>query len=121
MAAATAPAGAPVPGWPTSMRMMCGSCAARLAWRVLAAAITSITMNGGAAAARPILSAISRCRPSLATDRQPGAARVGGPAAQALAARQIAAAGDDVGAAGVRHRDGHRLIGAQRVHHRGGG
>ena len=56
IAAATAPAGAPVPGWPTSMRITCGAPAGSAAWRALAAAITSITMNGGADAPRPTFS-----------------------------------------------------------------
>src|SRR5580704_5357407 len=49
-----APAGAPVPGCPTSMRMTCGAPGGSAACRTLAAAITSITMNGGALAPRPI-------------------------------------------------------------------
>src|SRR5512135_3183019 len=56
MAATTEPIGAPVPGCPTSMRITGGAPGGRAAWRALAAAITSMTMNGGALAPRPIFS-----------------------------------------------------------------
>ena len=72
-AAATAPAGAPVPGWPTSIRMMCGAPAGKARWRALAAVMTSITMKGGADAPRPIFKATL-----VAASRQARAARIGG-------------------------------------------
>jgi integrase len=58
MAASAAPRGAPVPGWPTSIRMIPGAPGGRRAARALAAEITSITRNGGASAPRPILNAM---------------------------------------------------------------
>src|SRR5258708_5843737 len=42
------------------MRMTCGASGGSASCRALAAAITSITMNGGAAAARPIFSATAQ-------------------------------------------------------------
>src|SRR3954453_9694203 len=58
-----APAGAPVPGWPTSMRMTCGAPAGSSAWRTLAAVITSITIKGGAEAPLPIFRPICSILP----------------------------------------------------------
>src|SRR5690349_1914693 len=45
------------------MRMTCGSAGASVAWRAFAAAMTSITMNGGASAPLPIFSAIASVLP----------------------------------------------------------
>ena len=54
--------GAPLAGWPTSMRITCGAPGGSVAARALAAAMTSITRNGGAAAPLPTFSGISRRR-----------------------------------------------------------
>ena len=58
-AAATAPAGAPVPGCPTSIRITCGAPGGNAACRALAAEMTSMTMNGGAKAPLPTFSAMT--------------------------------------------------------------
>src|SRR5271166_6227704 len=93
------------------MRITCGAPGGSEAWRALAAAITSITMNGGALAPRPTFST------SIPAGREPGVARIGCPAAGAVLARQVSGAGYDVGAPGIRDRRRHRLTGAQRVQH----
>src|SRR3954454_18015962 len=46
------------------MRMTCGSPGSNPAWRAFAAAMTSITMNGGASAPLPIFSAIRSFLPN---------------------------------------------------------
>ena len=60
IAASAAPAGAPVPGWPTSIRITPGASVASAAARALAAVITSMTMKGGAQAPRPTFSGMGR-------------------------------------------------------------
>src|SRR4051812_49145605 len=95
------------------MRITGGAPGGSAAWRALAAAITSMTMNAGAWAPCPTFSPAI----SVAADRQPRAARVGGPAAGPLCVRQVARAGDDVGPARLGRRVGHGRTAAQRLRH----
>src|SRR3954465_4729546 len=99
MAASAAPRGAPVPGWPTSIRRMPGAPGGSAAAWALAALITSITRKGGAAAPRPVLSAI----PLLVhrAERDAGAARVAHRQAAVRPPRQVVGAGRDLGPRGA--------------------
>src|SRR4051812_6933553 len=124
--ASAAPRGAPVPGWPTSIRRMpspsgkapVGSTAAR----ALAAAMTSITRKGGAAAPRPTLRGMA-----LLVDRaqrDADAARVGDDGAAVRIARQVVRAGGELGPRRLRRAalDGRRRRRrAQQLQRRGPG
>src|SRR4051812_28730308 len=98
MAASAAPRGAPVPGWPTSIRMTPGAPGGSAAAWALAAVITSMTRKGGAAAPRPTFSAIAPLLLVHRAERHAGAARVAERQAAVRPAWQVVRAGGELGA-----------------------
>ena len=92
--------GAPVPGWPTSMRMTCGAPAGSAAWRALAAVITSMTRKAAPRRHDPFSG------PSVAADRQSQPPRGWSAQQQLPHCRAEVGTADHVGPARSRHRPG---------------